>query len=859
MMGALMRGWANGRCLGRLLGRRAACPTDSLGARAHGGTRRRGLVPACVAIVVLCGGGAGQAAVTLVRDGAPEAVVCAAEADQALAAEFAAVVEGMSGAKLVVQAPGEARGPRVLIGEAASAAFGAQELQELTYDGYRVRARGDVLALAGRTPAGTANAVWGFLQDTLGARWFMPSPLFEVLPVQRTIAVAECDEVHDPSFVCRLFSGLDGEHQEAWRRHLRLSPGGWEVPFAAGFSHWLYALLPPSKFAATDPEIYPVIGGQRVAPTSDEHPSWQPCTSNPRTIEIAIQEIRRYFDEHPNVQSYSVSINDNDGWCECERCRALDVPNEFRGKQCHSDRYYTFVNAVARGVAQTHPDRFVGCFAYWGVEPPPKTIAKLEPNVFVDITQDTSQYFDRAYRDQDYAFFRQWQSKCRQMGKYDYSGLGALAPRYYPHLLAADLRHSTKIGLVAMHTEAYPYWANYGPMIYVAARMTWDTSLDEDKLLNEFFSQLYGPAASEMAAFYGELEQAWMTPRQGRWFAGINSARQQCEIYTLPGLDSLEQHLRRAARLAPTGVVAERVAYVRRCFEYPALFIRGWLVAQEITRATDPAVIRRDLAILARVQRERDAAWRRSVIEDDLSTAWYKEYAGREGVQSEWRSAVEGAMLSGISALADAGGPGALEGLIGELEAAGPASTLALGLRARRGDFDQLPNLVGNPGFEETEGGGNPTGPDWETADAPPRWSVWRQTPGRGRFQRDSEVVHSGHSSAAMTGGQCVCYITRVPITPGKRHVGWAYIRAQNVTAPRRTTFEIRWNDAAGAWHAPAAQASSEVRVAGEWSRVIAAARAPEGAAAAVVLVVADGLADEETVWVDDVFLAEVP
>jgi hypothetical protein len=811
-----------------------------------------------IAVCALLMTGVSPAAVTLVQDGAPAATVVCEEGDRAAADELVSVIERMSGARLPIAASVEAGMARVLIGDAAGSAFEPDELAGLPFDGYRIRVRGDVVAIAGKNAAGTMNGVCGFLQDHLGARWFMPSELFEVLPQQKTIRVEDCDEVYAPSFDCRLFSGLDGEHQAKWRQHLRLSGGGWEVPFAAGFSHNLYRLFPPSKFAEPDPEIYPVINGERAKPTTDAHPPWQPCTGNPRTVEIGIQEIRRYFDEHPESHTYSVSMNDNNRWCECELCTALDVPHEFRGRPVYSDRYYTFVNAVARGVAETHPDKFLGCFAYSGVEPPPKTIDRLEPNVFVNITQDTSQYFDRDYRQQDYAFWRQWQAKCRQMGKYDYSGLGALAPRYYPHLLAEDLRHSKQIGLVAMHTEAYPYWSNYGPMVYLAARMMWDVGLDEDEVLAEFFELLYGPAAGGMAAFYEELEQAWMTPREGKWFAGIGSAAQQCDIYTLDGLASLERHLREAARLAPEGVIADRIAYVRQCFEYPALFIRGWLVARELDGEQEPAAIRKHVETLARTITNRDGAFHRSVIEDDLSTSWYDTHAGRERVQSEWRSKVQGALLNGMEALAG-GEPQGLDDLISQLGEFDPASPVLIGLRARRGDFDGLPNLVGNPGFEETGAGENPEGPEWEARDAPPGWSVWRQNAGQGRLWRDTEVVQSGERSAALKGGECMCYITRVPVTPGRRYVGWAYARVGDAAPPRRTTFEIRWNDAKGAWHAAGQQASAEAVRSGEWTRLIAAATAPEGAASAVLLLVVYEIGDDETAWFDDVFFTEVP
>jgi hypothetical protein len=246
------------------------------------------------------------------------------------------------------------------------------------------------------------------------------------------------------------------------------------------------------------------------------------------------------------------------------------------------------------------------------------------------------------------------------------------------------------------------------------------------------------------------------------------------------------------------------------------------------------------------------------VIQDDLSTSWYDTHAGRDAVQGEWRSRVYAALLNGMERVAGSG-PGALDGLINQMQESDPDSPILLVLRARRGDFSRLPNLVTNPGFEQTGPGENPEGPEWEARDAPPGWSVWREDPGRGRLWRDTELVRSGERSAALTGGGCMCYITRVPVTPGKRYVGWADARVESATPPRRTTFEIRWNDANGAWHAAGRQASAEAVEVGDWTRLTAAAIAPEGAASAVLLLVVYGIADEETAWFDDVFFTEVP
>ena len=92
-------------------------------------------------------------------------VVCGADADRFAADEFVGVVERITGGALPIVGSADADGPRVLIGAAAETAFTPEEIADLSYDGYRIRARGDVLAIVGRTARGTMNGVCGFLQD----------------------------------------------------------------------------------------------------------------------------------------------------------------------------------------------------------------------------------------------------------------------------------------------------------------------------------------------------------------------------------------------------------------------------------------------------------------------------------------------------------------------------------------------------------------------------------------------------------------------------------------------------------------------------------------------------------------------
>ncbi len=817
----------------------------------------RSLLCLWTSVVALSSARAGER-VTLVERGAARAVIVvarrASKAETTAAREMQRILYKMSGARLdIVTAPG--RRPAALIGRAAREALGEDAFSNLAFGAYRILTADRALFIAGRTDAGSAHGVYGFLQDCLGVRWFMPSELFETVP-RRADIIVDVNETRAPDFACRRFSGLDGPNQEAWRRHLRLSPpGDWRVPYSAGVAHWLYRVYPGGLYGRTHPEIYPLLYGARARPPGDRQPAWQPCTSNPETIRFAVRTIRQAFAAHPAWSGYSLAINDNSNWCRCPACRALDLDRTFRGGRVYSDRYYAFVNAAARAVGRSHPGKFVGCLAYASVLAPPARIARLEPNVFVCVTQDTSQYYDADYKRRDYELLARWLAKCGRMGKYDYSSIGALAPRYYPHLLAADLRHSKRIGLVSLYSEAYPYWPCFGPHTYVYARMAWDADLDEDALLSEMFHQLFGPAAEDMAAFYDTLEKAWLTPRPPRWFQAISSIREQLELFPPAVEAKLRRCLAAAARRAPAGVIRRRVAYVERGFRYPALLMRGWRLAEAVERATRPEDAAARALELAETMNQEPARWRESMANDPNLPAFYRNDM-RRNLRRQWRARCEQALAGALLRLGSGKRGAAARRLFERLIDAAGDSPRAWILRAYRGDFDRLPNLVKNPGFEQTKGAPGPKGPDWARDAALPGWSVWKADPARGRIWRDTRRVHSGKRAAALTGGLRMCYLTHIPARERARYIAWVYAYAEDLRS--RVTLEIRWRDKRGAWHRGDRNIAIELAVPGRWTRLVTTFVPPPGARAIVFMLIAYNLREGSTVWFDDAFVARV-
>ena len=83
-------------------------------------------------------------------------------------------------------------------------------------------------------------------------------------------------------------------------------------------------------------------------------------------------------------------------------------------------------------------------------------------------------------------------------------------PAYFPHIIVDDLK-DLETNSKGEFMEVYSNWpldnlewdtfAATSFNIYVTAKAYWDTDLDVDALLNEYYTLYYGPASSQMKAF----------------------------------------------------------------------------------------------------------------------------------------------------------------------------------------------------------------------------------------------------------------------------------------------------------------------------------------------------------------------
>ncbi|MCP4639508.1 MAG: DUF4838 domain-containing protein, partial [bacterium] len=427
---------------------------------------------------------------------------------------------------------------------------------------YAIHVKNGSLFLTGNHPPATAFAVVSCIEDDLGVRWFAPGDLWEYVPegTAGKLVLDVRSRVVTPDWSPRVWSG------HAWVRSWR----DWNlrnkavcippVPFRNMQNH-LHTIFDPEKYAESHPEYYPLIDDNRWIPP-EGYRNWRPCVSNPEVVRITVEAAREYLDAHPEHNSFSLAMDDIYRLCGCENCRAMDAaPDDYENKR-FSDRHYKFVNAVARELAKTHPDKYIGTLCYHIARELPATVPKLEPNVFISMTQRVGEWWRPGRREADMTLTKAWRERCDHMSRYGYMGLGFLTPRVFPHAMAEGMKFDQALGFEGVYNECYTILPNVAPMMWMMAKLQWDTDLDAEALLGEFYQRMFGSAAATMMQYFLVLEESYMVARPERlelagW--GHRSLKTHSLALSLKDLERAEALIQKAATESEDPKVRARI------------------------------------------------------------------------------------------------------------------------------------------------------------------------------------------------------------------------------------------------------------------------------------------------------------
>ena len=451
---------------------------------------------------------------------------------RAAAEELASFLEQVAGANFPIVKASFSRGEhQILIGR--SDALASLDLpidwRSLGPEGFVIRTVGKNLVMAGGPRRGTINAVYSFLEDVIGCRWYTPE--FSVIPTNETLSIAALNVRTVPVFDSRQiwrFMVVRRTEDADWsaRQRLNMLHGRrWDevdnpklagcMSYIVSFGHTLGhgRLLPYTEFAE-HPEYFALKDGKRAKEGV--------CMTNPDVIPVIVRTAKRWINS--DTKGRILSISQVDGafeitGCQCSQCTAAF---EMYGK---AGVYIRLVNQVAAEIEKDYPDILVDTFSYYWTRQPPKVDMKMHGNGVVRYCTGGGICVHHPLDECNLNTSSDPQARNVGAGEVyeDLVKWTHIAPRvwvwYYlhggdkmhpvPHFFSLSrnfkrMRDAGVQGIFVQDTNSSEI-INSGGLLdlqsYLLAKLMWDPDYDVRKGIEEFCRACYGAAAPSIVSF----------------------------------------------------------------------------------------------------------------------------------------------------------------------------------------------------------------------------------------------------------------------------------------------------------------------------------------------------------------------
>ena len=377
-----------------------------------------------------------------------------------------------------------------------------QKLSPPVKDGIFIKTLPDALILAGGRPRGSLYAVYTFLEDAVGVRWWTSSE--STVPRKPTLRIPDLDTSYCPKLLYREAYYRDPLDNSSFAARMKLNGHMSSIPESLGghytiigWCHTSYEFLPPGVYFGAHPDWYSLQNGKR-SPGGG-----QLCWSNAEMRrELARQALAR-IRKQPTAGIISISQNDCLGACQCDACRAIE-----KAEGAPSGPLIQGINAVAAEIGKEFPDFLIETLAYQYSRKPP---ARIRPaaNVLVrlcsieaDNSHALSSDANAGFRDD----LRGWKTIAPNLFVWNYvtSFANYLIPHPNMTPLGADLRFFAENNVIGVFEQgdAMNGTGDFLPLrVWLLAHLMWDPSRDQAALREEFLQGYYGPAAPYLAQY----------------------------------------------------------------------------------------------------------------------------------------------------------------------------------------------------------------------------------------------------------------------------------------------------------------------------------------------------------------------
>ncbi len=333
---------------------------------------------------------------------------------------------------------------------------------------------------------GSLKAVTSFLQDELGVvflhpgkRGEMPNEINTYFPKNETITASSSLNVKNlPVFSYCTNNWWKDQPYSFANNYLA------DSRFSLQGGHSYYGAVPKEKYEKTHPEYFAEINGTRDSSLNHL------CISNSEVQELMLKELETRID-----QGYdAVELGQTDGYqpCQCKKCQELHPDFKERLWIVHAN--------LADEMGKRRPGKQIIIIAYGPTVEPPKTFAKFNDNVIIElaISLDAEEQFKswRKVTDKIIVYLYNW-------GSYQIAGFG---PKRNPDFASRQLRLFRDNKIMGMYLCGWgENWGLEGPVYYVYGQLVANPDKEPHKLADEYYKAAFQESYPYMKDFFNSL------------------------------------------------------------------------------------------------------------------------------------------------------------------------------------------------------------------------------------------------------------------------------------------------------------------------------------------------------------------
>ncbi len=388
------------------------------------------------------------------------------------------------------------------------------DLEGFEDGGYVIQSDESKIVICGAGNKGSINGVYAFLEDYCGCHWYEWGVI--VTPENADLAVpggiddeyhpffeyTETDTTSSRDIEFSLANGLTG----GVYRTFTAEQGG-QVGYIGSFAHTLVThYCKPETYFESHPEYFAYHGGFRVQE--------QLCLTNPDVIDVVVGEVldnlSREHNPDASVQIISLTQHDNQKYCECADCRALDNANGS-----HAGSMITFVNTVAERVkaAGDYDNVVFDTFAYQYTRQAPTNVVPRDDVIVrlcsIECCFGHALDDEKCDENKDFMYdLEQWGKICDRVYIWDYVNNYSETVCIFPNfgVMQRNVQIFYENNVKGIYEEGNYYIAEcdgeFGELrTYLLSKLMQDPYCDYDAEMNGYLEAVYGAGWESIREF----------------------------------------------------------------------------------------------------------------------------------------------------------------------------------------------------------------------------------------------------------------------------------------------------------------------------------------------------------------------